>query len=1243
MNRLRPFVAASSALAASALLVAVTPPATLAQAPTAVEAAGPIAGPGELGRLLKRTTIDEAPRSRAPQRFNGALTTIPTSRGSVSMYFDDFSSYPRSTDPIFDRFQVSMQDQTNPQGGLWDISQSWYIPTLCVDGQFDDSEPPLPDLLPRWQGVDLDEDAGLGVLTADLNNDGGVDSADLGILLGSFGASGAPGFSVADINADGVIDTADLGIILGQFGQSIGFFCLYQVDAVHTTDPGGFPLAQATIDNGPAIADTIAIFNGAYSNDLDTDGCPDCVAFRIAPDGGATGESVYGDWTLIDPEHSGVFGVEFTASVASDTCAGWGAEECLCDARAETAIIENACCFFGARCETPLFAATIDEPVIADIDVFLTDIKTFRWIDWTSSAEGFAMIAGRAFLGGYAPSLTSDFLTFANPQGYMDRPVFLGTDADGAATYFSTIPNAGLGADGFQYKLNEWFTLRLVVKHNEMQIWFNDSETRTLTDPAPGDNGDATPLDGSDDIEDGFAKVFPTGPFGPAIGTSLFPTTAQIPQPLLSASSIDTVRLLWAGDPTPSEDPAYEVHNTCYDNILITGELVVFPTPPAFSLPYADDIEVYNAGGALTFQGGRWFDLGNNQAYIDDSLSSSSSQSVCEDSAFPDGGYRPEFGTALPIASANTAPWTLGVDVALSGFSAVRAVALNDNTFGIDPFDPAVARLLIGVENDNGVVVLDGSGHPRLHLRVRNPNFTPAIEPDDSAQPDAAPDVPPVNSHWINVPTDAMWDDTNTFHRFTFEVDAAQNLTVRRDGVVVVPDPTLAPLAGYAAPGWTAGSVAVDELAFESGNQTGSLGESIWVDDVTLDGADPVIATGPPTTLPYSEGFEDYPANAPIDGQADGRYAGPGDLVIDDPTGSGRGHVLRGINAHGFNTDGHSYYLDVTLPGSAAYATGSTDCVLEVDCYVTDSKSRYALDFDGPNGSVTALQLGGPDIDYDYLSGFGSPGSLPIPETNFALLEVNPHAGGPFGMGPDAWYHDTGTQVPLNAWFRIRVTVSSNGPTDNSYTVEVDASGIPGGDGVFEITIDTDSGEETGGPSEMSGMTITARANAIDGLDTITGLDSGGDGVFLRDPIEVLQLAAMPVGPVFPDDFCFYLFQDFDGIFLGIPPAPCNDFRLSDIIGVARNAALPDWPNGGVAENSPESRDFVWVDALMTGQCAGQWRWLDPDDPEEVDFPNDPSEVTTWADFTLIPPYADPGPTSRWCFDNITLDGSPTP
>jgi hypothetical protein len=54
---------------------------------------------------------------------------------------------------------------------------------------------------------------------ADLNSDGVVNGADLGILLGAWGScpGGTPGCT-GDINNDGVVNGADLGILLGAWG-----------------------------------------------------------------------------------------------------------------------------------------------------------------------------------------------------------------------------------------------------------------------------------------------------------------------------------------------------------------------------------------------------------------------------------------------------------------------------------------------------------------------------------------------------------------------------------------------------------------------------------------------------------------------------------------------------------------------------------------------------------------------------------------------------------------------------------------------------------------------------------------------------------------------------------------------------------------------------------------------------------------------------------------------------------------
>jgi hypothetical protein len=64
-------------------------------------------------------------------------------------------------------------------------------------------------------GFNVAPPAGCSVATADLNGDGVVGGADLGILLGKWGQSGS-----SDLNSDGIVGGADLGILLGRWGQA---------------------------------------------------------------------------------------------------------------------------------------------------------------------------------------------------------------------------------------------------------------------------------------------------------------------------------------------------------------------------------------------------------------------------------------------------------------------------------------------------------------------------------------------------------------------------------------------------------------------------------------------------------------------------------------------------------------------------------------------------------------------------------------------------------------------------------------------------------------------------------------------------------------------------------------------------------------------------------------------------------------------------------------------------------------
>jgi len=83
---------------------------------------------------------------------------------------------------------------------------------LLQNGPLHGAEPggvgDVPSFLSLWNPSAARE------LVGDLNGDGIVDGADLGILLNAWGQDGGP----ADLNRDGVVDGADLGILLAAWG-----------------------------------------------------------------------------------------------------------------------------------------------------------------------------------------------------------------------------------------------------------------------------------------------------------------------------------------------------------------------------------------------------------------------------------------------------------------------------------------------------------------------------------------------------------------------------------------------------------------------------------------------------------------------------------------------------------------------------------------------------------------------------------------------------------------------------------------------------------------------------------------------------------------------------------------------------------------------------------------------------------------------------------------------------------------
>jgi probable HAF family extracellular repeat protein len=98
-----------------------------------------------------------------------------------------------------------------------DWSNLWYAPRGHPNyfrGVRDDATIPDEYTSEQFEADDAQSITTLGACLADLDNDGVVGGADLGLLLGAWGTADAG----ADLSNDGAVDGADLGLLLGAWG-----------------------------------------------------------------------------------------------------------------------------------------------------------------------------------------------------------------------------------------------------------------------------------------------------------------------------------------------------------------------------------------------------------------------------------------------------------------------------------------------------------------------------------------------------------------------------------------------------------------------------------------------------------------------------------------------------------------------------------------------------------------------------------------------------------------------------------------------------------------------------------------------------------------------------------------------------------------------------------------------------------------------------------------------------------------
>jgi hypothetical protein len=75
--------------------------------------------------------------------------------------------------------------------------------------------PPFGGTATSWASTTIHDVYLVVGVRGDINRDGVTDTADLGLMISTFGGTG-----LADLNLDGVVDTADLGILISNFGAN---------------------------------------------------------------------------------------------------------------------------------------------------------------------------------------------------------------------------------------------------------------------------------------------------------------------------------------------------------------------------------------------------------------------------------------------------------------------------------------------------------------------------------------------------------------------------------------------------------------------------------------------------------------------------------------------------------------------------------------------------------------------------------------------------------------------------------------------------------------------------------------------------------------------------------------------------------------------------------------------------------------------------------------------------------------
>ncbi len=545
----------------------------------------------------------------------------------------------------------------------------------------------------------------------------------------------------------------------------------------------------------------------------------------------------------------------------------------------------------GSPASPVIFAPYDGSPVVVSLDFYFGDLEQYSC--WSPSSAFQGCIASRICQSGYS---IGD--PFAEPDHSVPRPQMLGVVHYSTGRFFTTPRDPAPGLPTFETKVGEWYTVACRIATNGLEWWVKDSGTDGSAGILIDDPGD-TPL-----FESQWAQIFPGCEPGAPVeigggvtawegyGLAIDEFGGHAQQFFGAFKAIDNAFTIVGGDPDPvmSPDlpyPGWVPTNHFMDNWLIIGESFSIGPQPKERLPFVDDMELYGPGALLQISGFSWNVAFGANPVIDVSANTTPppgsdgdgmpGQSIRLDNDRVDSLPQPAFAALIPFGAQR--PWVApGCPIEVSANMRCAPTTVYGMFVMDNDIESLSAAVLTGATDAANGDAVDA----RWHIRLPNPLHDPAAPVSNLARiddmPDLAQNAPVVN--WPTTTSSAAAELDFVSVRLTVFGDGTGEWTI--DGQPLVFDPAFYSLdpaleqhlasadllsGGDGMPPYSRFACdlkTLDEVEFWSGNNTGGLGDSLYVDDLLVDAKTRHPGPGPEFVLPWCDDFECYNVDKPV-------------------------------------------------------------------------------------------------------------------------------------------------------------------------------------------------------------------------------------------------------------------------------------------------------------------------------------------------------------------------------------------